>query len=69
MPRFLILVLSLTLATAASAGTFRTYEALEYASPDGTPRLMDLRVPEGKRPQSGVRHLHPVKFDKLENSS
>ena len=55
MLRFL---LSLLLATTASAGTFTTYEALEYASPGGEPLLMDLRVPAGAGPHPVILYLH-----------
>lgn len=55
MLRFL---LSLLLATTASAGTFTTYEALEYASPNGESLLMDLRVPDGAGPHPVILYLH-----------
>lgn len=54
----LLLVIALFAATAASAGTFTTYEAIEYASPGGTPLLMDLRVPDGKGPHPVILYLH-----------
>jgi acetyl esterase/lipase len=56
--RFLTLSLFLLLATAASAGTFTTYEALEFASPNATPLLMDLRVPDGPGPHPVILYLH-----------
>ena len=55
MSRFL---LALLFATTASAGTFTTYEALEYASPGGVPLLMDLRVPDGAGPHPTILYLH-----------
>lgn len=55
MLRFL---LSFLLATTASAGTFTTYEALEYASPNGESLLMDLRVPDGAGPHPVILYLH-----------
>jgi len=58
MLRSLALVLILALSTAASGGTFTTYEALEYASPGGTPLLMDLRVPEGPGLHPVIVYLH-----------
>jgi acetyl esterase/lipase len=52
--RSILGILILACATVASAATpFTTYEAIEFASPDGAPLLMDLRVPQ----TSG---LHPV---------
>lgn len=48
----------LFLATAASAGTFTTYEAIEYASPAGEALLMDLRVPDGRGPHPVILYLH-----------
>lgn len=47
----------LFLATAASAGTFTTYEALEYANP-GQSLLLDLRVPDGPGPHPVIVYLH-----------
>lgn len=58
MSRSLLLTVLLACATVASAGTFHTYEALEYASPDGTPLLMDLRVPDGNGPHPVILYLH-----------
>ncbi|HKR62951.1 MAG TPA: alpha/beta hydrolase [Thermoanaerobaculia bacterium] len=46
------LLLILCVATAASA-VGATYESIEYASPNGAPLLMDLRVPD-------TAGLHPV---------
>jgi acetyl esterase/lipase len=57
MPRSLILVLILALAIPAVAGTFTTYEALEYANP-GQRLLMDLRVPDGPGPHPVILYLH-----------
>lgn len=54
----LLFVIALFAATAASAGTFTTYEAIEYASPGGQPLLMDLRVPDGKGPHPVILYLH-----------
>ncbi len=46
-------------AGAARAGTFTTYEALEYARPAGSaPLLMDLRVPDGSGPFPVILFLH-----------
>jgi len=46
-------------AGAASAGTFTTYEALEFAHPAGSaPLLMDLRVPDGSGPFPVIVFLH-----------
>lgn len=58
MIRSLVLVLILSFAAAASGGTFTTYEALEYASPDGHSLLLDLRVPDGKGPHPVIVYLH-----------
>lgn len=55
MLRFLV---ALVLAGSASAGTFTTYEALEYARPDGEPLLMDLRVPDGAGLHPVILYLH-----------
>ncbi|HEX2061121.1 MAG TPA: alpha/beta hydrolase [Thermoanaerobaculia bacterium] len=52
------LLLVALLATPAMAGTFTTYEALEYASPGGTRLLMDLRVPDGAGPHPVILYLH-----------
>lgn len=61
MPRSLVLVAALTLATlfgtAASAGTFTLYEGLEFANP-GAPLLMDLRVPDGAGAHPVIVYLH-----------
>lgn len=48
------------LATAASAadGTFTLHEAIEYARPNGTPLLLDLRVPDGPGPHPVIIYLH-----------
>jgi len=58
MPRSLILILLLAAALEARAGTFTTFEALEYASPDGEALLMDLRVPDGAGPHPVIVYLH-----------
>ena len=58
MSRSLVLSILLACATVASAGTFHTYEALEYASPDGVALLMDLRVPDGVGPHPVILYLH-----------
>jgi acetyl esterase/lipase len=55
MLRFLLV---LFLAIPAFAGTFTTFEALEYASPAGEPLLMDLRVPTGPGPHPVILYLH-----------
>jgi acetyl esterase/lipase len=55
MSRFLLV---LFLATTASAGTFTTHEAIEFASPAGQPLLMDLRVPDGAGPHPVILYLH-----------
>jgi acetyl esterase/lipase len=52
------LVVALVLTTSASAGTFTTYEALEYASPDGEALLLDLRVPDTAGPHPVILYLH-----------
>jgi acetyl esterase/lipase len=57
VPRSLLLALSLTFAAAASAGTFTTYDALEYANP-GQTLLLDLRVPDGPGPHPVIVYLH-----------
>jgi acetyl esterase/lipase len=57
MLRSLLLVVSLALAAAASAGTFTTFEGLEYANP-GTRLLLDLRVPDGAGPHPVIVYLH-----------
>jgi len=57
--RFLIpLTVLLSIATAASAGTFTTYEALEFATPNAQPLLMDLRLPDGPGPHPVILYLH-----------
>nr|MDQ3282985.1 hypothetical protein [Acidobacteriota bacterium] len=43
MRRLIATILFLAATTASAAGTFTTYEALEYTSPGGEPLLMDLR--------------------------
>jgi len=58
MVRFLSAFLLLLSATVASAGTFTTYEALEFASPGGEALLMDLRVPDGAGPYPVIVYLH-----------
>lgn len=57
MPRFLLALVLLAAATAASAGTFTTYEALEFANP-GEPLLMDLRVPDDPGLHPVILYLH-----------
>lgn len=56
--RTLIAAALLALATAASAGTFTTYSAIEYASPNGEPLLLDLRVPDTPGPHPVIVYLH-----------
>lgn len=56
------------LVTAASAfagnpptpgtGTYSTINGLEYASPNGKPLLLDLRVPDGNGPFPVILYLH-----------
>lgn len=58
MPRILVALFAVFAAASAFAGTFTTYEALEYASPDGDPLLMDLRVPDGPGPHPVILYLH-----------
>ena len=58
MPRTLVALLILCAATPAVAGTFTTYEAIEYASPAGQSLLMDLRVPDGPGPHPVILYLH-----------
>lgn len=58
MSRLLLVTISLFLATIASAGTFTTYEAIEFASPNASPLLMDLRVPDGPGPHPVILYLH-----------
>jgi acetyl esterase/lipase len=55
MPRFLVILL---LAGSASAGTFSTYDAIEYAAPAGKPLLMDLRVPDEPGLHPVILYLH-----------
>lgn len=57
MPRSLLLVAALFLSTAAFAGTFTTYDGLEYANP-GQSLRMDLRVPDGPGPHPVILYLH-----------
>lgn len=57
MPRFLLALVLFVFASAASAGTFTTYEALEFANP-GEPLLMDLRVPDDPGPHPVILYLH-----------
>ncbi|HVS33929.1 MAG TPA: alpha/beta hydrolase [Thermoanaerobaculia bacterium] len=60
------LTLLLMLALAAPAqypptpgtGTFSITEALEYASVDGKPLLLDLRIPDGPGPHPVIIYLH-----------
>lgn len=55
------LVLSLVLlatALSASAGTYSTIEAIEYASPAGQRLLLDLRIPDGPGPHPVIVYLH-----------
>ncbi|HEX2832330.1 MAG TPA: alpha/beta hydrolase [Thermoanaerobaculia bacterium] len=58
MSRFLRALFVCLVTTAASAGTFTTYEALEFASPNAVPLLMDLRVPDGPGPHPVIVYLH-----------
>lgn len=58
MFRSLVLVFILSFAASAFAGTFTTYEALEYASPNGHSLLLDLRVPDGRGPHPVIVYLH-----------
>ena len=58
MPRFLGFLVLLLVAATASAGTFTTYDSIEYASPGGEPLLMDLRVPGGAGPHPVILYLH-----------
>jgi len=58
MPRTLVALLILCVATPAVAGTFTTYQAIEYASPAGQSLLMDLRVPDGPGPHPVILYLH-----------
>ena len=52
------LVLLLLVAAAAHAGTFTTYDAVEYARPNGKSLLVDLRVPDGDGPFPVILYLH-----------
>lgn len=57
--RRILAILFLFLATAASAQTtFTLHEAIEYARPNGTPLLLDLRVPDGPGPHPVLVYLH-----------
>lgn len=58
MHRFVLPILLLFAALHASAGTFTTYEAIEYASPGGETLLLDLRVPDGAGPHPVIVYLH-----------
>lgn len=58
MLRSVITFLFLAASLSASAGTFTTHEALEYASPGGVSLLMDLRVPDGPGPHPVIVYLH-----------
>jgi acetyl esterase/lipase len=58
MSRFLLVAFLLFAGANAFAGTFTTYPALEYASPDAQPLLLDLRVPDGKGPHPVIVYLH-----------
>jgi acetyl esterase/lipase len=58
MRRLLIAILILFAATPTVAGTFTTYEAIEYATPAGESLLMDLRVPDGAGPHPVILYLH-----------
>lgn len=55
MLRFLLV---LAVALPAFAGTFTTFEALEYAAPGGESLLLDLRVPDGVGPHPVIVYLH-----------
>ncbi|MBV8520091.1 MAG: alpha/beta hydrolase [Acidobacteria bacterium] len=58
MSRSLLALVLLACATAASAGTFTTYESLEYANVGGTSLQLDLRVPDGAGPHPVILYLH-----------
>jgi acetyl esterase/lipase len=56
--RRLILLILIAFTAAAHAGTFQTYDALEYARVAGKPLLLDLRVPDGSGPWPVIVYLH-----------
>jgi acetyl esterase/lipase len=58
MTRFLVSILLILASTRAFAATFTTYDALEYASPNGHSLLLDLRVPNGPGPHPVIVYLH-----------
>jgi acetyl esterase/lipase len=58
MSRSLIALVLFACATAASAGTFTTYPAIEYANAGGTSLQLDLRVPDGAGPHPVIVYLH-----------
>ena len=58
MLRLLRVTVLLSIAATTFAGTFTTYDAIEYAAPAGQPLLMDLRVPEGVGPHPVILYLH-----------
>ena len=58
LPRLLLAALFIALATSASAGTFKLYEAIEFAAPEGESLLLDLRVPDGPGPHPAIVYLH-----------
>jgi acetyl esterase/lipase len=45
-------------APTPGTGTFSIVSNIEYASPGGTPLLMDLRVPDGPGPHPVILYLH-----------
>lgn len=58
MVRAFVALILLLLSTVASAGPFTTWEAIEYAAPEGSPLLLDLRVPDGAGPHPVIVYLH-----------
>lgn len=58
MVRSVVVLVLLLAAVSASAGTYTTHAALEYAAPGGEPLLMDLHLPDGAGPHPVILYLH-----------
>ena len=58
MFRLVTIAVLLFASAAAFAGSFTTYDALEYAAPSGETLLLDLRVPDGNGPHPVIVYLH-----------
>lgn len=58
MMRRAALFLCFALSLSARAGTFTTFEGIEYARVDGKPLLMDVRVPHSIGLHPAILYLH-----------